>query len=84
MNCKGKHSKIEYAMLLYRISIRLPVQFETNMKNIIIQKSCIVDLWSSTINSLEIDLSHHAESRGIAFQKNTTISVIFNTKYNPL
>lgn len=84
MNCKGKHSKIEYAMLLYRISIRLPVQFETNMKNIIIQKSCIVDLWSSTINSLEINLLHHTESRGIAFQKNTTIKVIFNTKYNPL
>lgn len=84
MNCKGKHSKIEYAMLLYRISIRLPVQFETNMKNIIIQKSCIVDLWSSTTNSLEINLSHHTESRGIAFQKNTTIRAIFNTKYNPL
>lgn len=84
MNCKGKHSKIEYAMLLYRISIRLPVQFETNMKNIIIQKSCIVDLWSSTINSLEINLLHHTESRGIAFQKNTTIRAIFNTKYNPL
>ena len=84
MNCKGKHSKIEYAMLLYRISIRLPVQFETNMKNIIIQKSCTVDLWSSTINSLEINLLHHTESRGIAFQKNTTIRAIFNTKYNPL
>lgn len=84
MNCKGKHNKIEYAMLLYRIFIRLPVQFETNMKNIIIQKSCIVDLWSSTINSLEIDLLHHTESRGIAFQKNTTIRTIFNTKYNPL
>lgn len=84
MNCKGKHNKIEYAMLLYRISIKLPVQFETNMKNIIIQKSCIVDLWSSTINSLKINLLHHTESRGIAFQKNTTIRVIFNTKYNPL
>lgn len=84
MNCKGKHNKIEYAMLLYRIFIRLPVQFEATMKNIIIQKSCIVDLWSSTINSLEIDLLYHTESRGIAFQKNTTIRVIFNTKYNPL